>query len=104
MMYEVVAKKASASYCFGAGRAGGAAAVAAALDSGCDSELHPDSRSDAPIQLIRAPQDSSAVLVFIRLPRYSPIVRNSCCRRRLGRPCRTMVTATTLHSGPISVV
>src|SRR5262245_8180253 len=96
MMYDVVAKKASASYCAGAGRAGGGS-VAAAAGAGLDSEPQPASTSEAPT--VR-----SAVRVFIRLPRDPLIVRNSCRRRRLRRPCPTMVTATTLHSGPISVV
>src|SRR5690242_15888474 len=68
MRYEVVAKKASASYCFGAGTAGGVAA-AAALGSGCESEPQPASSSEALKEPITAPRES-ALLVFMRLPRY----------------------------------
>ena len=63
MMYEVVAKKASASYCFGAGRAGGAVS-AAALASGSEPEPQPASSRDALKEPSSAPQEN-ALLVFM---------------------------------------
>src|SRR5690349_12505634 len=68
MVYDVVAKNASASYCVGAGRAGGGVAASAAIAAGLDSEPQPASSSEAP----SAPKVSEVMRVFMRLPGYFP--------------------------------
>src|SRR5688500_3533881 len=100
MMYEVVAKNASASYSVGGGAAGGGVAAAAA-GAGFDCWPQPANSRE----VTNAPKVSSVVVrVFIGCPRYAHILRNSCCRGLLARRCTTMIAATTLHSGPISVI
>src|SRR5688572_30466820 len=80
MMYEVVAKNASASYSVVGGGAGGVAAAAAG--AGFDCWPQPASNTE----VTNAPKVSSLVVwVFMGCPLDAHILRNSCRVARSGR-------------------
>ena len=94
-------KNASASYCVGARR--GRRRRAAAAAGSRFRLLATAGEQQGGGQCAESQQ--CCRMGFHGLPsRCAHILRNSCCRRRLARRWPTMIVATTLHSGPISVI